>query len=740
MRSVSATGSIFSEGAGSPSSRSLKGVLTGLALSVAVAAIIAVVLPAPLFSTRAIIGVSASDQSMRLALAQAAREAIRSKPVLARAAAALIGVDVTPPEPSLEERVAVLAGIGGIHATGREARLAEVLASRVRAVIGEGSASVDILASDEQAERAARYAEAVADAFVADADDRALELRRQRESAAAARTEALIKAASAAHARLLALGGTIADPAQAGATAAAQTAQAQARLDTIRAIVASAAPPLSDRRDVPDSVGALQRNYLDLAARLATARETLGDRHITIISLREGVARAGASLTAEWKRLERLAQTETDMARAREKATRASDAPVDAARRAAIDEARASAARADDAVAMAEAERPRPSDEHAYRIDARAPVPSATTGLTGAARALIAALAGLAAFAAALVAPRHRGSRRADKPASELKATVAVASVKASASKRRASFFEPDIDEAIMTPILQAASQEAASQQADSQDDDGLKDQSRQDESHEHESRDWREPMAVTRIASARVPEAGAREAMRALLVRLEMIESQGEIATIMVAANDAEIATTPVALALGRAAADTGRRVLIIESERPRGVLAASADPDGDPVLIDVFGTLRVALQAADGVGVTLAPALRNGRGIASALARGGETPFIDDPVAAFDLIVIDGGRAAEQALADAYLRVGRYTSRRDDERFLLALGATKDAFAGTMIGRVFVAPPAPSAIKGPPPVAIDQPIRSSRAQRVTTRPAAPPRTAMPRRRVAMR
>ncbi len=706
-------------------SRSVKGVLTGLALGVGVAAIIVVALPAPLFTTRAVIGVSASDQSMRLALAQAAREAIRSKPVMARAAAALIAVDVTPPEPSPEERVAVLTGIGGIHATGREARLAEVLASRVRAVIGEGSASVDILASDEQAERAAQYAGAVADAFVADEDDRALALRRQRESAAAARTEALIKAASAAHARLFALGGTMADPAQARATAAAQTAQAQARLDTIRAIVASAAPPLSDRKDVPESVGVLQRNYLDLAARLATARETLGDRHTTIIALREGVARAAASLTAEWKRLERLAQAETDAARTREKATRVPDAPVDAARRAAIDEARAAAARADDAVTMAEAERPRQSAEHAYRIDARAPVPSTTTGFPGAARALIAALAGLAAFAAALAAPRRRGSDRTDEPAGELKATVAVASVQASASNRKASFFEPAIDEAIMTPILEAASRE---------------DDSHEDDSHQHESREWREPAAVTRIAPARVPEAGAREAMRALLARLEMIESQGEIATIMVAANDAEIATTPVALALGRAAADTGRRVLVIESERPRGVLAASADPDGDPVLIDVFGTLRVALQAADGGGLTLAPALRNGRRIASALARGGETPFIDEPVAAFDLIVIDGGRAAEQALADAYLRVGRYTSTRDDERFLAALGATKDAFAGTMIGRVFVAPPAPSVIKGPPPVAVDQPIEPSRPQRARTRPAALVRTAMPRRRVAAR
>ena len=711
-------------------SRSVKGVLTGLALGVGVAAIIVVALPAPLFTTRAVIGVSASDQSMRLALAQAAREAIRSKPVMARAAAALIAVDVMPPEPSPEERVAVLTGIGGIHATGREARLAEVLASRVRAVIGEGSASVDILASDEQAERAARYAGAVADAFVADEDDRALALRRQRESAASARTEALIEAASAAHARLFALGGTMADPAQARATAAAQTAQAQARLDTIRAIVASAAPPLSDRKDVPESVGVLQRNYLDLAARLATARETLGDRHTTIIALREGVARAAASLTAEWKRLERLAQAETDAARTREKATRVPDAPVDAARRAAIDEARAAAARADDAVTMAEAERPRQSAEHAYRIDARAPVPSTTTGFPGAARALIAALAGLAAFAAALGAPRRRGSDRIDEPAGELKATVAVASVQASASNRKASFFEPDIDEAIMTPILEAASHE----------DDSREDDSHEDDSHQHDSRDRREPAAVTRIAPARVPEAGAREAMRALLARLEMIESQGEIATIMVAANDAEIATTPVALALGRAAADTGRRVLVIESERPRGVLAASADPDGDPVLIDVFGTLRVALQAADGGGLTLAPALRNGRRIASALARGGETPFIDEPVAAFDLIVIDGGRAAEQALADAYLRVGRYTSTRDDERFLAALGATKDAFAGTMIGRVFVAPPAPSVIKGPPPVAVDQPIEPSRPQRARTRPAALVRTAMPRRRVAAR
>ena len=690
-------------------------MLAGLALGIGAAALVAVALPAPGFTTRSIIGVSAPEQSTRQALAQAAREAMRSKPVMTRAAASLLAMNIAPPEPSVMQRVALLAGFGGARDTGREARLAEILLAKVRTALGEGSTTVDVIASDERPEVAAQIAGAVADAFLADQEDRALELRRQRENGAAARTEALIKTASAAHARVLSLGGTMIDPAQARALAAAQSGQAEGRLDTIRAIIASATPPLSDRKDVPDAVAALQRTYLDLTARLATARETLGDRHTTIVSLREGVARASANLTAEWKRLERIARSELDAARGRESALRKPDASADAARRAAIDDARAAAERADEAITKAETTRLESGDEHIYRIYARAPVPSVASGFPGPLRAIIAALAALVSFSCALVAP---GRRRETLAVGPERASMTADPAKAAPAKRpaRTSFFEQETDEAETIAVP--------------------------DTTIESESRETRrhEITASGRTEPVREADVGPKEAMRAILARLEAIETQGEVPTIMVAAIDGEIATAPVALALARAAAESGRRVLVIENARPRPALAAFADAESEPVLIDVFGTLRVALElAVDGGGLTLAPAFRNGRRIASALARSGETPFIDEVAGAFDLIVIDGGRAGpDEAVADTYLRVGRYTSRRDDERFLASLGAATEAFAGAMIGRVFVAPTTPRATQPPVRLVDEEPAPQARVSR--PRPTMADRPSMPRRALARR
>jgi hypothetical protein len=156
--------------------------------------------------------------------------------------------------------------------------------------------------------------------------------------------------------------------------------------------------------------------------------------------------------------------------------------------------------------------------------------------------------------------------------------------------------------------------------------------------------------------------------------------------------------------------------------------------------MLIDVFGTLRVALEpASDEDCLMLAPALRNGQRIAASLAREGATPFVDDLAAAFDLIVVDGGRAgSDRPAADACLRVGRYTSRRDDERFLAMLGAAREAFAGTMIGRVFVPPSQPFPARRPSRVVVED-APPEPAVSLSPRVVAE-RAPMPRRKVAMR
>ena len=105
-----------------------------------------------------------------------------------------------------------------------------------------------------------------------------------RMRAAALRLARLQDSAIAAHRVLADLGGDVADPAATRAASAARVEALRARLDAIRAILA-ADPPLGAGRDVPPNIEALQTSYLDLTRQLAKARETLGDRHTTVIGL-----------------------------------------------------------------------------------------------------------------------------------------------------------------------------------------------------------------------------------------------------------------------------------------------------------------------------------------------------------------------------------------------------------------------------------------------------------------------
>ena len=231
--------------------------------------------------------------------------------------------------------------------------------------------------------------------------------RRKRDIDAIALVERLNAQATAARRRLAALGGAEADPAQIRAAAAAQTATAQARVDIIHAIIASGAPPLSDRRDVPSGIETLQGTYLDVTRQLAKARETLGDRHTTVISLQNEVKHAAASLTAEWRRLAHLAEAELGTARQREAMLRTTDTAADATRRDAIQEARRSVQVADDNITRAQGEqRETPIDERTYRLMARAPLPTTASGFSVVSRVLVAGGLGLFVFWIGLRLPR----------------------------------------------------------------------------------------------------------------------------------------------------------------------------------------------------------------------------------------------------------------------------------------------------------------------------------------------
>ena len=608
---------------------------------------------------------------MRLALAQASREAVLANPVLLRASATLVAAHVAAPEPAVAERFAVMTGLAGSHATGRDARLAETLVSMVNAGPGQFPGTIDITASNPEADVAARMADAVAEAFVGDQDDRATESRHQREVAAETRLASTKEAAVQARARFTALGGVSVDPAQARASAAAATAAAQARLDVIRSIIASGSPPISDRRDVPDPIAAAQRTYLDLSAQLSKAHETLGDRHTTIITLREGVARAAAEVTAAWKRLDHAAHADLDAAREREANVRKADTPADAARRTGLEEARTALQSADQAVAIAEAARREIAENvHVYKLIARAPIPAVTGGFSMTSRALLTALAGFATLALVVSLRRRR------------KAPPEPVMVARSAEPPRAQkttplpFFDRE-------PIV----------------DEKEGDDAKYNDSPVRNKEPLRRlPERVAAKVAAVEPRpaiatSGLREALREMLIRFETMDPHHGVPTLMIGANDADAGTASLALTLSIAAAATGRRVLVVESDTRRTTLAASVQTDAEPVLVDVFGMLRIVLQAEAGNGlVHLAPAFDGGARLASTLARRGEAAMIDDLEAAFDLVVVDGGPYADEIPADAYLRVGRFTSRRDDERFIAAADVPAQTFLGTMIGAVFV------------------------------------------------
>lgn len=675
-------------------------------LGLVAGSIVGLWLPPPVFRTHAVVGVGDGGSAMRIATTRAAADAVVSRPVMARAAASLIGTAMPVPEPAFAERLAVATGLTDARAAGREARLARALAAAVRAAPGDVAGTIDIFATDPDADRAAQVASTVADAFVVDGDDRAAATNRDSDMTTAARLEGLKASASAAHRRFASLGGVELDPARAQ-DAAARTVVAQGRVDAIRAIIASGSPPLGDRKDAPPSIESVQNAYLDLARQLAKARETLGDRHTTVIALQNGLRRAGTNLTAEWKRLLRIAEADLSGARSRE-ASLGAGAPMDATRRAAIDEAREATQRADEAVALAEAARYETSTEDRYRLIARAPVPLAAIGFTLAPRTLIAVLAGFCVLVLVLVLPTRRRGDRAPVP---MKAERELRLDQDETRPGERSFFETEMPDGEIPP--QHDSERSATMIKPIQEGPDSSDADEQ-----------------------------LRAAVQDVLPMLAAIEAQCGVPAVMVAANEFGVGTMGVALALGQSVAATGLRVLIVESVRPRPELAAAADPDSEPVLVDVFGGLRVALraEATDGF-LYLAPSFRNGTRIASALARSGDVSFVDDVAAEFDLIVIDGGRAAESAgaepVADAFLRVGRFASQRDDERFLGAFGATKDAFIGTIAASVFV----PKQIQKPK--ASVAPFVA--AARPTATPTAPRRVAstMPstaRRKVAMR
>jgi uncharacterized protein involved in exopolysaccharide biosynthesis len=606
--------------------------------------------PTRAYHALCIVQVSDANSPLALVLPTAAAPAARSANVLRKAADALVASHFATSEPNFIDRALLSLGWQGAKALGRVARLAEDLSQSVAVQAGPSPGTVLIDARNGDGSAAAAIANAVAEAFVADHDEALMRERDTRLAARLARLDRLRAALDEAHRQLAALGAGEAQAAEARAAEAA-LATAQARVAAYQEILRSGTPPLSDRRDVPAPIATLQANYLDLSNRLAEARQTLGDRHATIIALQAQVRQAAANLTAEWRHYARLAESALETARVRAAALKPAAQTLDLKKAAAIEEARRRAQIAQLEYDRAQAAGPNEVEAQNYAILDRANVPAAPDGLPEPIRFIVALAAALAAGALTSILTK----RVQPRPAPRMPAT-------------NSAFVE-----AAGAPTRAAADSLAVA----------LK--------RGRIMRDLQDPPAETAPRLV--------QSFKSLLSGLPATRPAfGPVPTILVATNEARCETMPIALALGRAAECLGHRTLVVELRQRGASLAAACALESDPAVIDFYGTLRVALCAArSDRALFLAPDLDDRADLASALVKQAQTPFVDSLEDEFDLIVIDGGLARDSASdgwgADHYLRVGLSRARREDATFTAAFAADTDRLLGTVVSNAFVA-----------------------------------------------
>ena len=215
---------------------------------------------------------------------------------------------------------------------------------------------------------------------------------------------------------------------------------------------------------------------------------------------------------------------------------------------------------------------------------------------------------------------------------------------------------------------------------------------------------------------------------MARVLPSIEAVAARDEVPVVLVATNEPGVGTMESVLALGEAAAATGLRVLVVEGGRARPALAAAVEETARPALVEAFGELHIVLPAETGGGLLfLAPSFRDGARLAADLARAGDTLVADALADEFDLVVIDGDRAADAVAlahhADCVLRIGRFASPRDDDRFLATLGTPRSAFLGTVAATVAVF--VPRAAEAPRPTEPLRPLAATLRAGQATRPA---------------
>lgn len=530
------------------------------------------------------------------------------------AARLLLGEGVRAPSPRLLERLAVAAGRA--QAEDGETRLAAEMLKRA-SLEGTTGDRLQVWSESRNARQAARVADALAEGLVASENRIVAHWREARARETADRLKARESEAAAAHARLQALTPASVETRSRGAVTNVQPAELRARLDMIRAILASGGAPLSDRRDVPPSIEGLQNNYLDLQRQLLKARQTLGDRHTTIINLQADLKKASAELLAEWQRLKRV--TEAELKAARETDTQGTRVAPSAEGLPSADllAARRAADIADQKLTEAvEAHQAFVSPGVAYRLASRAAVPDLSGGMAQWLRLLMSGAAGIFAFAA-LSGAMNRRDDSADAPLVEgdMESTAVL-------SEPLALEAETAIAESEASPLPEDEAQPSF----------------------------WDVPKPQREILARR----------------------------IMIATTERAVATLPYALGAAFAAIEIGLKVLIVETERDVPTLSAMAAKE-EPQMFALDGRPRLVVRAEQGEGnLFIAPHLDGERPDAMVAETLRDVRQAFDVVVIdggyFETVAASGWRA------EAYQRVGHVTSDAVEESFAHAFGANAE------------------------------------------------------------
>ena len=149
------------------------------------------------------------------------------------------------------------------------------------------------------------------------------------------------------------------------------------------------------------------------------------------------------------------------------------------------------------------------------------------------------------------------------------------------------------------------------------------------------------QPVEVRLPASATSPDAAAR-LYAGLAGNLSYRQGNMPL-TLLVTSLAAQAGKTRAAMALARAAAATGVRVLVIDASQHAPALAEFIPPGMQPDLIDLMGTMRLCYDLPDNISIV--PIIAEEGMIVRRLMRREATRVIDGIKGHFDVVVLDGG-----------------------------------------------------------------------------------------------